>query len=100
MFSSVVGAQSVYLRLPVMGDRQRLEESPGLGIVQSYPTAIDEIMALQPHIVSTGKNPAARFLAEQIVTLPTHEFVTEIDQGKIVRFFFKKRDAQGIEAKD
>jgi len=86
VFLPIVGAQPVYLRLPVLSAGDQPVESPALGVVKSYPAALDEVVELQPHLVPTGKNPVARNLAEHIVTLPTHEFVTEIDQGKIASF--------------
>ena len=75
----VAGAEPVYLRLPVLYGAGAPGERPDLGIVRSYPLPLDEVPGLQPHLVSPLRYPVAKELAEGILTLPTHEFVTNRD---------------------
>jgi len=75
----VAGAEPVYLRLPILSSAGAPRERPDLGIIRSYPLTLDEVSGLQPHLVLSGKNPVAKELAEGILTLPTHEFVTDRD---------------------
>lgn len=79
------GAESVYLRLPVLSDMGTQREHPELGVVKSYPLPLDFIPALHPYLATPEKHyPVAQQLADTIVTLPTHEFVTELDIAAIV----------------
>lgn len=68
------------------GKRRILETSwkKGLGIADGYPDSIDGISALV--IRTDGKGyPAAKEIAERLVTLPVHPFVKESDIQEIVR---------------
>ena len=75
----VAGAEPVYLRLPFLYGAGAPGERPDLGIVRSYPLPLDEVLGLQPHLVSPLRYPAAKELAEGLLTLPTHEFLTDKD---------------------
>jgi len=44
----------------------------GAGAGALYPTALDEVAALQPHRADADPHPAARELAARLLTLPSH----------------------------
>ncbi|SLM50201.1 putative Aminotransferase [Nitrospira japonica] len=81
----------VYLRLPVLlRDRVAKHEACarsqkyGAGVSSSYPTTIQDIPELAGRITDRTC-PGAQEVVERLVTLPTHEFVTESDRVKIWR---------------
>jgi dTDP-4-amino-4,6-dideoxygalactose transaminase len=80
----VEGATPVFLRLPVIVSAGPPQPDPVLGIVKSYPAPLNEIEDLQAQLVNDSGFPGAKFLAEHLLTLPTHEFVTAADIAKIV----------------
>lgn len=77
------GTDPVYLRLPRICTGP-VQESYSLGVVRSYPLPLNEILGLKAHLVSSGSFPVAKMLAEKVVTLPTHEFVSDEDQNHMV----------------
>lgn len=54
----------------------------GLGIMQAYPSPIDEIQGLQT-IPQGQLYPIAKELANSLVTLPVHSFLTKLDKDRI-----------------
>jgi perosamine synthetase len=79
------------LRLPMrVSDRKRRElllresAASGLGIMPTYPTSIDAIPELKGEI-GDGSFPVAERCAGELVTLPTHGYVTEEDVSKLGR---------------
>jgi dTDP-4-amino-4,6-dideoxygalactose transaminase len=52
--------------------------SKGLGVMRAYPTSIDAIPALQGKLAGVACPVAERY-ARELVTLPTHEYVTDGD---------------------
>lgn len=89
----------VYLRFPIMpapGAEGRLQAlvraQNGLparkrGIVRGFPLPLDAVPALRPHLAEPGGTfPGARFLAENLVTLPTHDQIGEREIASVVRF--------------
>lgn len=79
------GASPVYVRMPLLAQDQqtrdtmirRLDEA-GIGATGSYPTAIAEIPQLRPRLHPEDLDcPGARRVAEGMITLPTHPFLTE-----------------------
>jgi len=54
----------------------------GMGIMPAYPTSIDAIPELQGRI-GAGAFPVAESCARELVTLPTHGFVTEADAADV-----------------
>jgi dTDP-4-amino-4,6-dideoxygalactose transaminase len=84
LFSWLEDNEPVFLRFPVIGGNKQPGTEKGLGIVRSYPTSLDKIEGLKPHLVSTGEFPGAMALANRILTLPTHRYVTPEDVEKIV----------------
>ncbi len=84
-------AVPAYLRYPVLVDsecRDRVMEAlrqKGIGATASYPSAINDIPQLQSLLqLEDQKISGGRDLAKQILTLPTHGYVTEADQDRIV----------------
>ena len=87
----ITGKEAIYLRLPVLLRdretkeavcRQSLEE--GAGLSPNYPDTIQEIPELSGRI-ATRTCPGAKDIVNRLVTLPTHQFVTEGDRLKICR---------------
>jgi perosamine synthetase len=81
---------SVHLRLPLLmssGEQKQrlcaLSKQRGLGISPSYPTAVRQILELQS-VLSGAQAAGASILAERLVTLPTHKYVTDRDVRRIV----------------
>jgi dTDP-4-amino-4,6-dideoxygalactose transaminase len=78
-----------YLRMPIVARdasaRQRIcsiSQKRGLGVSVAYPTPINEI----PEIASAFDHqrfPSARRLSEQLLTLPTHHWLSERDKRAI-----------------
>jgi perosamine synthetase len=90
------GSQSLgLLRLPLkVADEKRrrdiLRDSArmGLGIMPVYPTSIDAIPGLKG-TVGDGKFPVAASHAKELVTLPTHGYVTHEDMTAIAKLHFR-----------
>lgn len=85
----VTATDPVYLRFPLLMDGEApLQEAPELGIVRSYPEPLNRIEALYPHLVNGEELfPGARRLADRLLTLPTHRFVTRRDRESIAAIF-------------
>lgn len=84
-------AVPAYLRYPVLVApefRNRMMEAlrqKGIGATASYPSAINDIPQLRSLLqLEDQKISGGRDLAKQILTLPTHDYVTEADQDRIV----------------
>lgn len=87
------GASHPYLRLPILvatpRERERihsLSRECGLGVSIAYPAPINEI----PEIRATfnGKRfPSARRVAESLLTIPTHHWLSEKDKRAIAELF-------------
>ncbi len=80
-----------YLRLPVIVGSRDLKKSicaaavkKGLGITGMYPSAINEVPEIAGQF-SGRQFPVARLVAERLITVPVHEFVSERDQEEMVR---------------
>jgi perosamine synthetase len=81
------GAEAVYLRFPVLA-RNRTERDAliaslvdrGIGATGSYPTSVVDIPELAEVMAPfRAACPAGRGVADRILTLPTHAFVTGRD---------------------
>lgn len=88
---SVPEARSVYLRFPILfksrKDREKaflLLTRERLGASHSYPTTLDRIPGFQKSLIPGGEFPKARWIADRILTLPTHRYVREKDRERIV----------------
>ncbi len=88
--------EAIYLRLPVMvRDREtkeavcRQSREVGAGLSPNYPTTIQEIPELAGRLAGR-KYAGAQEVVDRLVTLPTHQFVTEVDRMKIGRILGSK----------
>lgn len=84
-----VRGQPVYLRFPVlMRSKQekdavcRLSARQGLGISSMYPSSLQHIAELRDAL-SSQEVPQSTSIAERLVTLPTHEFLSDSDLVRI-----------------
>lgn len=82
-------AHSVYLRFPVlMRSRQdkdalcRISRTQGLGVSAMYPSALGQVEELSEKL-SAEPVPHSVMIAERLVTLPTHELVSDEDVKRI-----------------
>ena len=89
-FGLAAGANHPYLRLPVFTatrdeKRRVLEEARhrGLGIAAGYQTAINEIPAIAG-LFEGQRFPRAAQVADHLLTIPTHHWLTEADKHAIV----------------
>ena len=83
MIRPLGGAEPIFLRFPLLAGQ--LAPVPPLGIVLSYPLALDALSPLQPKLSAPRQEyPGATRLAAAIRTLPTHDFVTAEDVKEIV----------------
>ncbi len=92
------GATPIHLRFPLLpasGDGKEAFDTlelvdQKLGISRGFPLALDEIPELLPHLDAPAQNgpdgnfPGARLLARKLVTLPTHDQVTDGDCRRIL----------------
>ena len=83
------GPSHPYLRLPILAAtpqrRARIHlfaERRGLGVSVAYPTPINEIPEIR-HMFAGRRFPAARRVSDHILTIPTHEWISEQDQQAI-----------------
>jgi perosamine synthetase len=84
------GPSHPYLRLPVFlaSPRERnriyaLSQERGLGLGVAYPTAINEIPEVRVAIHGQ-RFPSAQRVAERLLTIPTHHWLSEKDKRAIV----------------
>jgi len=94
----ITGKEAIYLRLPVMvRDREtkeavcRQSREVGAGLSPSYPATIQEIPELAGRL-AVRKCAGAQEVVDRLVTLPTHQFVTEKDRLKIGRILETRKN--------
>lgn len=87
----IMGEGSLFLRLPVLlRDRDakeavcRLSREQGAGLSPNYPATVQEIPELAGQLAGR-RYPGAQEVVDRLVTLPTHQFVSEQDRLKIDR---------------
>jgi dTDP-4-amino-4,6-dideoxygalactose transaminase len=87
------GAALPYLRLPVFvasaAERDRVVAASrvrGLGVSPAYPAPVNEIPEIS-HLFEGQRFPAARRVADRLLTLPTHRWVSESDRNRIAATF-------------
>jgi dTDP-4-amino-4,6-dideoxygalactose transaminase len=87
----IMGEGSLFLRLPVLvRDREakeavcRLSHEQGAGLSPNYPATVQEIPELAGQLAGR-RYPGAQEIVDRLVTLPTHQFVSEQDRLKIDR---------------
>ena len=83
------GPSHPYLRLPVLAPtpqrRDRihwLAKRRGLGVSVAYPTPVNEIAEIR-HMFNGQRFPSARHVAERILTIPTHQWMSDKDTRAI-----------------
>ena len=87
-------SRPVCLRFPILSEilRKNFSEIPAvrsrviaLGISRGFPLSLDAIPALRRHIASSSESgySGAHYLAENLFTLPTHEYVRETDCNRV-----------------
>lgn len=82
----------VFLRFPVLIQNRKIRDTivkalqqKGIGASTSYPGSIIDIQEIKDSLTSNQNDAkGGRMVAEQIVTLPTHPYVTEKDLQTIV----------------
>jgi dTDP-4-amino-4,6-dideoxygalactose transaminase len=84
------GSMAVYPRLGVLApDRGRRDAALGrlrsLGVTAMYPTAINRIGALRPHLVGEVSAPGADEFCRRLLTLPVHRGLGGHRRDKVVR---------------
>jgi dTDP-4-amino-4,6-dideoxygalactose transaminase len=87
----IMGEGSLFLRLPVLiRGREakeavcRLSREQGAGLSPNYPATVQEIPELAGQLAGR-RYPGAQEVVDRLVTLPTHQFVSEQDRLKIDR---------------
>jgi dTDP-4-amino-4,6-dideoxygalactose transaminase len=90
VFSSQNGKDPHHIRFPVRVQRPELwqhmlaaSETRGLGIMVTYPDAINAIPELRDQFIDQDL-PAASRLARQILTVPVHPLLSGDDKRKIL----------------
>jgi dTDP-4-amino-4,6-dideoxygalactose transaminase len=93
--SAVPGAESGYLRLPALvrgAPRDALVlESRRLGVAAGYPMTLAELPSLEPHICHVSNRRGASDLAANLITLPTHAFLSEGDLRSLEAWITRAR---------
>lgn len=92
--------KKILIRFPVYIDnsltfKKVLKKSNqiGAGIMGTYPGSINTIKALKDCFA--GQNyPVAESLAQKLVTLPVHPFVSAADQLKVIRLFNVEKESR------
>ena len=84
------GRMQPYVRLPIFvaspqGRKQihSFARQRGLGVSLAYPTPINEIPEIR-HLFDGQRFPSARNVADHILTIPTHQWISEEDRRAIV----------------
>ncbi len=84
------GGDLPYLRLPLLAgseeQRDRIyseSRAKGLGISLMYPTPVSEIKEIREEF-SGRKYPGASLTAKRLLTIPTHQYLTDGDRTAIV----------------
>jgi perosamine synthetase len=85
------GGAPAFLRFPILvnsrSDQERLHafsRSSGLGVSRAYPSAVSDIPEVQAaSFVARKSFPAARDMVDRLLTLPTHELLSERDKREI-----------------
>jgi len=83
--------EPVYLRFPIVFPKIEVRRRVSwilrrrrLGASRSYPTPLNEIPGFKRFLCGEDDYPGAKFVADRILTLPTHPYVTEHDIERIV----------------
>jgi dTDP-4-amino-4,6-dideoxygalactose transaminase len=81
-----------FLRLPYMTRDKKLRDNiysglarRGLGVSLMYPSSINKIPEIEAQFI-TSAYPAAEGIASQLLTIPTHELLSENDRKALIAF--------------
>ena len=90
------GAVGSYPRLGVVAPNASacetaLEALTPLGAARSYPTALDEVEALRPHLAGEVACAGAREFSARALTLPTHKGLRPRDIETMIRTLARLR---------
>ena len=92
--------RSVYLRLPLLLRSKEEKEAlcrtsaeQGLGMSSMYPSSIEDIPELHD-MISSQHVPQSAMIAERLITLPTHEFLSSNDRDRIRRAIEQVQQAE------
>ena len=93
-------AAPVYVRMPILIDdldtRRRVFErldAAGIGATGSYPTSLADVPQLRPSLAGMSTAAGGRYVAQHIVTLPTHAFVSAADLTRTIAVLAEAVDA-------
>ncbi|ULA65120.1 MAG: Aminotransferase DegT [Nitrospira sp.] len=85
----IMGEGSLFLRLPVLVSSReakeavcRLSREQGAGLSPNYPATVQAIPELAGRLEGR-RYPGAQAIVDRLVTVPTHQFVSEQDRRKI-----------------
>jgi perosamine synthetase len=89
---ALADSEPAFVRLPILvrdrATQQRVIatlRARGIGATGSYPTSLADVPALRPLLLGDDSNArGGRAVADRIVTLPTHPFVSAADRQRIV----------------
>lgn len=91
-----------YLRLPVLINNREIRDKilslsnkNGLGVSAMYPSPINEIEEIRSHF-DGKKFPSAKRIADGLLTIPTHQFLSGKDKEKICALFNELRSNHAI----
>ncbi|MES9908761.1 MAG: DegT/DnrJ/EryC1/StrS family aminotransferase [Candidatus Thiodiazotropha sp.] len=81
-------AKPVYLRYPIkikqLEQREAiLTHAKRYGITKSYPKSLNQLREIETILVNPGEFEGAEQISAQLITLPTHAFITNNDREKI-----------------
>jgi perosamine synthetase len=89
--TAVEGANPSYLRFPILvndsGLRAQLLRGlhrAGIGATTSYPASIADVPGIQPHLAGAMDARVGRSIADRIITLPTHPYVSTRDVDTVL----------------
>lgn len=91
----VAGASPGFLRLPLLLPR-RLDGCADaalarrVGVARGYPTTLAALAPVAQRLVHKGHWPGAEQLVRELVTLPTHSWVSEPDREGLVRLLARE----------
>jgi dTDP-4-amino-4,6-dideoxygalactose transaminase len=85
-----MGSVGVYPRLGLMAPSAEsrnaaLRRLTWLGATTMYPTALDEIPALEPHLAGETSCPGAHAFCARLLTVPTHSGLTPARQSALIK---------------
>ena len=85
------GSNPVFLRLPILCRDEATKQhaiaalnTAGIGASGSYPASLLDVPEVRASVVARCEGAGGRRVARDLVTLPTHPFVTGTDIGRVV----------------